>query len=160
MQEEDKCQQECETIINEVKHLKETIKKQKIQLKSLDKEETGAKKSKNEVSLLYAKIETLNKTLNEEKLKFDSFLAQGRETLKQKDHLIQYLQKQINADSVAPEAPKKIKHHSKDNDTLKCEDCGVNVSNVQSLKIHKNTEHAKQKHDIFICKVCSYKFMN
>ena len=58
------------------------------------------------------------------------------------------------------DAPKKFNNHSKDNDTIKCEDCGVNVSNVQSLKIHKNTEHAKQKHDNFICKVCSHKFMN
>ena len=71
------------------------------------------------------------------------------------DDLIQSIQKQFKANIFVSEAPKEIHTPSKAKDTSTCEECGFNASYGQSLRLHTNTEHLKQKHNIFICKLCS-----
>ena len=117
--EAEKCQQESEAIRKEVEHLKDIIEKQKIQLKSLDKAKTN--KYTNKISLLNSKIEILNKTINDDKIKFSSIIAQGKEELKHKDGLIKCLQKKVKAKSVVSEAVKETFNPSESEDIFTCE---------------------------------------
>ena len=142
-----KCFSEAEHLKEEIKSLKETIAKQKTQLSASDKDKQSiSKSSNNQVDTLKVKVAALE----EEKIKFVSFISEGKEHMKEKDKLIKSLKQQLSA---IKKRDTDVSVDSSIRSLFKCDKCEFNATNEERLKLHKNSEHTV----VYPCHKCQHK---